>query len=279
MQATNLVRLTFQEKMIRVRESDAGYLWNLTDLWKAAGCGEDDRPRDWLRTADARRLLEAVKAKLNRVSDPILRTRGRFGGTWAHWQLAMGYAKYLSGELHYLINDWARRYAAIAPTLSSEIIKADDAPTEIVVANDERIGEVKGIVQETHGDVKQLLRTTSENSDGLDEIRAYVRLQVAHSRKRLSRRTKEAHVQAARYYCAGLCPHCMQRPIFDEDGKFTGVFDHAVAASRANVRNTWPTCAPCNQSFEVDGDRGPNFKAYQNFLRRFGSGQTGFGFD
>lgn len=34
----------------------------------------------------------------------IKRTRGRSGGTYAHWQIAMAYSKYLSPELHHIVN-------------------------------------------------------------------------------------------------------------------------------------------------------------------------------
>ena len=41
----------------------------------------------------------------------ILKTvRGRGGGTWGHWQIALAYAKYLDHNLHIQVNEWARRY-------------------------------------------------------------------------------------------------------------------------------------------------------------------------
>jgi hypothetical protein len=37
-------------------------------------------------------------------------TRGRFGGTFAHWQIALAYAKYLSPEFHIHCNNIIRRF-------------------------------------------------------------------------------------------------------------------------------------------------------------------------
>ena len=36
--------------------------------------------------------------------------RGRNGGTWGHWQIALAYAKYLDPHLHIQVNEWARAY-------------------------------------------------------------------------------------------------------------------------------------------------------------------------
>lgn len=40
----------------------------------------------------------------------IIATRGRNGGTWGHWQVAVAYAKYLSPEFHIQWNEYAAAY-------------------------------------------------------------------------------------------------------------------------------------------------------------------------
>ncbi|QTA85827.1 KilA-N domain-containing protein [Desulfonema magnum] len=55
-------------------------------------------------------------------------TRGRNGGTYAHWQIALAYAKYLSHELHMHVNEVYMRYRSGDVTLADEI--ADKASSE-----------------------------------------------------------------------------------------------------------------------------------------------------
>ncbi len=71
----------------------------LTDLWKAAGSESNRDPRQWKRKM-GQQFIESVAEKLNvPISHIYKTTRGKNGGTYAHWQIALAYAKYLSHEL------------------------------------------------------------------------------------------------------------------------------------------------------------------------------------
>ncbi|MEG6504484.1 KilA-N domain-containing protein [Nitratidesulfovibrio sp. 1201_IL3209] len=84
---------------------------NLTDFWKASGAEYNKRPAHWRETDEAQRFINEVSKKENvRVADLFHITRGRFGGTFAHWQIALAYAKYLSPEFHILCNNIIRRF-------------------------------------------------------------------------------------------------------------------------------------------------------------------------
>lgn len=48
-------------------------------------------------------------------------TRGKGGGTWAHWQIALAYAKYLSPALHMQVNEVYARFKAADVTLAADI--------------------------------------------------------------------------------------------------------------------------------------------------------------
>ena len=87
-------------------------LVNLTDFWKAgSGAEYNKRPAHWRETDEAQRFINEVSKKENvRVADLFHITRGRFGGTFAHWQIALAYAKYLSPEFHILCNNIIRRF-------------------------------------------------------------------------------------------------------------------------------------------------------------------------
>jgi len=85
---------------VQVRNDAHGFI-SLNDMWMAAGCPEGKRdPRRWKDEAGYE-FTEHIAKSLNvRLADIYKTTRGRFGGTWAHWQIALAYAKYLSPEFH-----------------------------------------------------------------------------------------------------------------------------------------------------------------------------------
>ena len=110
---------------------------SLTDLWKASGKGEDYKPRFWMRKSESAEFILTVmdvqkfkgaaaatleskpygeenKRQFEKWCNDISReaekqgiiaiTKGRYGGTFAHPQIALAYAKYLSPKLHIFVN-------------------------------------------------------------------------------------------------------------------------------------------------------------------------------
>ncbi|MDR6447446.1 hypothetical protein J2794_003562 [Paraburkholderia terricola] len=85
-------------------------------------------PRRWKDEA-GKDFISVVAGTLNvRSSDIMKSTRGKGGGTYAHWQIALAYAKYLSPELHMQVNEVFARVKAGDVTLADEI--ADKASPE-----------------------------------------------------------------------------------------------------------------------------------------------------
>jgi hypothetical protein len=86
--------------------NERGEMLSLTDMWKAAGADPSRQPAEWLRSAEATRFCEYLAESLNLgISQVWISKPGRHGGgTWAHWQVAMAYAKYLSPEFHMACN-------------------------------------------------------------------------------------------------------------------------------------------------------------------------------
>lgn len=94
-------------------------LISLTDLWKAAGGAMRNRPKAWLDTQGTADFISAVAGGQN----PVLYLKIKHGvGTYAHWQIALAYAKYLSPELHMQVNEVFMRYKAGDPKLAEEVI-------------------------------------------------------------------------------------------------------------------------------------------------------------
>ena len=101
-----------------------GDMWCLTDLWRAAGGPKEKRPANWLRK-DGASFVEFLGDSLNvpRGHNSICRAkRGVTGDTWAHWQIALAYAKALSHAFHARVNEVYRAFTAgqLVPLPSAE---------------------------------------------------------------------------------------------------------------------------------------------------------------
>jgi hypothetical protein len=103
---TNLPpRLVYNGEVIR----DRGEMISLTDMWKAAGSLNGRRPDDWKKDGANRAFLDHVALITNAPVEGIWRgRRGNNGGTFAHWQIALAYAKYLSPAFHAWCNEVVR---------------------------------------------------------------------------------------------------------------------------------------------------------------------------
>ena len=96
---------------IEVRR-DNEYL-NLTDMWKASGGEHSKRPHNWIRYEGAPFIEffeENLKARLTRFESIRIVRGGKDPATWAHWQIAFAYAKYLSPAFHAWCNEVVRAH-------------------------------------------------------------------------------------------------------------------------------------------------------------------------
>lgn len=99
----NLVLTEFNGTSIAITE---GKMVNMTNLWKASGGKGSQEVKHWVALPSTVKFMGTVASKLNvGKSDLLQSTRGRNGGTFAHWQIALAYAKYLSPELHMHVNE------------------------------------------------------------------------------------------------------------------------------------------------------------------------------
>ena len=107
LQATSL-SLTYNGTLIGRRAE----MLSLTDMWRAAGSPDGRAPSDWLALITTKEFVVAVEAGFNAGKSGIETQRGGSGagrgGTWAHWQIGLAYAKYLSVEFHMWCNTVVR---------------------------------------------------------------------------------------------------------------------------------------------------------------------------
>ena len=105
---------------------------SLTDLWKAAGSTPSHQPAKWLEGERVGKFINKIKTLLNTPNSEFLVKRaGRNGGTFAHWQIALAYAKWLSPELHLQVNDVYRRFQEADPELIENAIDRVQSPEDL----------------------------------------------------------------------------------------------------------------------------------------------------
>ncbi|HLP41980.1 MAG TPA: KilA-N domain-containing protein, partial [Fibrobacteria bacterium] len=108
-------------------------LISLTDLWKVGGEKKHQHPSRWTKNEENVRFIDEVAKKLNSPLEGMLKsTSGRYsGGTFAHWQVALAYAKWLSPALHMQVNEIYARYKAGDATLAEEVIEKVENPEDL----------------------------------------------------------------------------------------------------------------------------------------------------
>ena len=89
---------------------------SLTDMWRASGSDPSKRPVEWLRSKPTQQFVlflaedlglgEVGKSHFGLIK--IKKGGADGGGTYAHWQLGMSYAKYLSPQFHAWCNTVVR---------------------------------------------------------------------------------------------------------------------------------------------------------------------------
>jgi hypothetical protein len=81
---------------------------SLTDMWKVSGSDPSKQPAKWRELPSSRMYASHVSVILRYSEDALFDTSTRRSGTWAHWQIALAYAKYLSPEFHMWCNTVVR---------------------------------------------------------------------------------------------------------------------------------------------------------------------------
>jgi hypothetical protein len=260
--------LSYQGSPIRLR----GAMLNLTDMWQAADRPPNRRPSDWLALEETGRFrthagihhtgatdLFAPNAGLAGIchldSDGLVATvRGNQGGTWAHWQLALTYARYLSPPFHLWCNTVVRT--------------AMQRPEEAPVAGDDPLW---ANLDEQFQRLHHRLDTLDRHAADLMFLQVAAQDLVLGARRNFSGLSQEAILRtvAAEPY-RGQCPCCGDAPVLTRAGRpVAGAeFDHFFHRGLNRPEYGWLICTACHSDLTHGGylthfSRLPRFRAFQ----------------
>ena len=98
----------------------------LTDFWKSVGRPKNRSAPQWLNLPQTVNFIIQLQDKMGKSH--VFIERCEKSGTFAHWHIALAYAKYLSADLEMHINEVYMRYTSGDVTLADQI--ADKAGPE-----------------------------------------------------------------------------------------------------------------------------------------------------
>ena len=100
--------LIYNDMPIRDRDE----MLSLTDMWRAAGGARHQVPAKWLAHDGTKNFVDYLKSTILGEDSELFKALNEGGewNTWAHWQIGMAYAKYLSPEFHAWCNEVVRAH-------------------------------------------------------------------------------------------------------------------------------------------------------------------------
>ncbi|TPG39199.1 KilA-N domain-containing protein [Roseomonas nepalensis] len=269
---TPINTLTYEGTPIRLR----GAMLNLTDMWKAAGRPENRRPTDWLSLEETHRLRAHADTQPHEVLDPfeanadevgiwnpdtgidrdrfVATVRGQGGGTWAHWQLALSYGRYLSPPFHLWCNTVVR----------AAMERRDALPAP---EGDRLMAHLTRLFEPLHRRFDILDRHAAD----LMFLQVSAQEVVLGQRRRFSLRSQALIIEAvAAEPYRGRCPCCTSTPVLTEEGRVVegAEFDHYYHRGLNRPEHGWLVCGACHDELTYGGyvvqfERMPEFRRFQ----------------
>lgn len=273
----------------------------LTDMWRASGEDRGRNPGEWLRSADGRRFAGDLAARLDTgVSRVIDIRRGRNAETYAHWQVGMAYAQYLSTAFHRWCNEVVRGYmeGELPPVASpapaergitlADLMQAFAAfgrgfRGEAGAAVAAAVLPVKAQVDHLGGEVAGLRGEFAELRLDVAGTLAAVRQAASQKRRHFSSDTRAELLRAA-HAAGGLCPCCRRNRVTNPDGtKALRVeFHHIGDVWDSSPDNGVPLCRDCHVRFTaapaaMRAEYREELLAFHKFRRRLPGVQAALG--
>jgi hypothetical protein len=239
--------------------SERDEMLSLTDMWRAGKADASKRPGEWLRHTATIEFTEHIEAVMGDTHNGLITQErgGREGGgsTWAHWQIAMAYAKYLSPEFHAWCNEVVRAHmegrsltVQQATTVSVMPIEAvRELGRSIVEPIMERMDTNFAKTWGKQGDTEREVAVVKKEVITINDRLSVVEQAVKSNRKRPAPSVKLQIIDAA-IALGGSCPCCRTAVIICEGvlSPFAEL-DHFYANSKADINHVWIICKPCHR--------------------------------
>src|SRR3989304_6096039 len=208
----------------------------LTDMWRAAGSIANREPWNWARF-EGKPFVEFITENLNLSSTQVWNSeRGQHGGTWAHWQIGMAYAKYLSHEFHAWCNVVVRahmegRGLPVQATRGAITLNADDlerfARTVGESAGESAIRAARVYLAE---DVKQAMAPIERRLEVLERNQSRRRCFTQDDKRILAAETERQ---------GGICPCCRTAKVIIDGRIANAHYDHMEDVGEASFTSGW----------------------------------------
>ncbi len=282
-----LQNLVYQNHPINQRND----MLSLTDMWRAAGGDPNKRPADWTRK-EGSSFIDYFKSTMptghsGENSDLIQAiNEGGIWNTWAHWQIAMAYAKYLSPEFHAWCNEVVKSH------MEGRGVPVQTTGAIIAFSEDRFFDALAAAMTPVTAGIVAILEKQTNTNNRVDRVemdvcaikndvlalRADVHQIANRGRRKIKDSVKSEIVRHTRLM-GGNCPCCGVNKIVSEDSALIGSpeFDHFYQNSQADTDHVWLICKPCHAEMTYGkvqrGDRQDDFNAFQNKRRRLPSMQ------
>ena len=263
--------LTYEGTDIRQR----GLMLNLTDMWRAAGGPAYRRPAIWLSMEETKRFRTYTRWRWpdiggfepdfnviiadNKRAEPdglVATTRGQRGETWAYWQLALSYARYLSPAFHTWCNAVVRN-----------AMERHGGPPR----------EQDALMRHMEHQFEQLHRKLDHvNRHAADQMFLLVSAQevMLGKRRNFSDRSRAVMVEviSAEPY-EGQCPCCDAAQVLTDTGQPVegAEYDHFFHRGLNRPEHGWLICKGCHVELTRGGylvrfSRMPEFRRFQSLI-------------
>jgi hypothetical protein len=223
----------------------------LTDMWRAAGGDEYKRPARWLDQDGPREFIQFISDNLNIALDDICCSeRGRDGATWAHWQIGLAYAKYLSPEFHAWCNEVVRAHM-------------EGSRSALPTAAPPMAAYLEDLFDRKLALVHQGVATIGDNVVYIRD-----RIEDVVPRHKFSPETRKAWLLTTIKYYDGYCPTGCGTLIVRNGEPISGVWqdDHWYTRERcSSMADGWPVCKACNLRLRDSAEREATDRQFQCF--------------
>jgi hypothetical protein len=202
----SVTELDYQGARIRLK----GDMLNLTDMWRAAKADPSKQPAKWREHEGTRAFIDYMSETLRQEESLLFATKeGRGGGTLAHWQIGMAYAKYLSPAFHAWCNSIVRAH----------------------------------MESRDHGEFEHQV---IERLDRIERRVDTLEQRLPHRRREIARMTR-LRLADVTLALGGRCPCCGRVDVVNADGDVAEAeFDHFYSNQLPTEEHCWLICVGCH---------------------------------